>query len=199
MFFKNIAENLGPVPGYMVKDILAFKDDISTGADPRGVLGKGNAIQAFGKMSPNLQKTVSQLSGYLLSQQFAILKEMVVYESLFVTIPSSVSEIAMPTRYLCRAGELIIIPLQGNVTMNSSEFEQGMSMTVGNAYRINNRIPSSFYSSPDFVAAAFNFLDFDLRRYLMPHDISSPYARRKDEYVNPGQAPMEAETPQDAY
>jgi hypothetical protein len=199
MFFKNTAESLGPVPEYMVKDIMANEMAISPTDDPRAVLGKSNAIQGFAKMNFNLQRTLSQLSSYLMSQHIPILKEMVVYESLIVSIPSSVSELQMPTRYLCRAGELIIIPLRGSVTMNSSEFPDSVAMTPGIAYRINNRINSSFYASPDFLAVCYNFLDFDLRRYLMPHDISSPYPRRKDEYINPEQMPVEAETPQDAY
>ena len=92
-----------------------------------------------------------------------------------------------------------MIPLKGNVTMNSQEFPENVVMHGANAYRINNRINSSFYASPDFLAVCYNFLDFDLRRYLMPHDISSPYPRRPDEHLDPHQAPAEAEVPADAY
>jgi hypothetical protein len=199
MFFNNIAETIGPVPEYMIRDIMANEVDIKPTDDPRTILGKGNAVQGFAKMNFNLQRTVTQLSGYLTSQQIPVLKEMVVYESLIVSIPGSVSELTMPTRYLCRVGELIMIPLRGNVTINSGEFDEGVAMSAGIAYRINNRVNSSFYASPDFLAVCYNFLDFDLRRYLMPHDISSPYPRRRDEYVNPVQAPAEAEVPSDAY
>jgi hypothetical protein len=51
----------------------------------------------------------------------------------------------------------------------------------------------------NFLCAAFNYLDFDLKRYLMPHDLISPFVRRKDEYLDPGQAPANIEVPKDAY
>jgi len=199
MFFKNPAEQIGTVPKYMVNDLMAYRYAIAPTSDPRAVLGKSNEIQGLGKMSLDLQKTVSQISGYILSQQFPILKEMVTYESLIVSLPSSYSEIQMPTRYLCRVGELLMVPLHGNVTMYSREFENPMTMSDHNIYRINNRVDSSFNSSPNFLAVCFNYLDFDLKRYLMMHDIMSPFTRREDEYVDPSKALPSLEAPENAY
>lgn len=199
MFFKNPAEQLGTVPRYMINDLMSFRYAIAPTSDPRAVLGKSNEIQGFGKMNADLQKTVGQIGGYILGQQYPILREMVTYESLIVNLPSSYSEIQMPTRYLCRVGELLMIPLRGSVTMYSREFNDPVTMTDGNIYRINNRVDSSFNSSPDFLAVCFNYLDFDLKRYLMLHDIMSPFARREDEYVDPSKAQPSLEAPQDAY
>jgi hypothetical protein len=53
----------------------------------------------------------------------------------------------------------------------------------------NNRIGNRFFSSADFLCAGFTFLDFDLKNYLMPHDLNSPFVRRKDEYADPSLAP----------
>jgi hypothetical protein len=183
----------------MINDLMSFRYAIAPTSDPRAVLGKSNEIQGFGKMNADLQKTVGQIGGYILGQQYPILREMVTYESLIVNLPSSYSEIQMPTRYLCRVGELLMIPLRGSVTMYSREFNDPVTMTDGNIYRINNRVDSSFNSSPDFLAVCFNYLDFDLKRYLMLHDIMSPFARREDEYVDPSKAQPSLEAPQDAY
>lgn len=200
MFFKNISEELGIVPEYMITDILVNDQNIALTADARAILGKANSVQGFGKMSAELQRTLTQISAYIISQQLPLLKNMVVYESLLAGMPTGHSELTMPTRYLCRVGELIIVPLRGTLTMQSTEFPGVINtMTVGNFYRINNRIDSYFESSKDFVACCYNFLDFDLKRYLMPHDINSPFIRRQDEHVNPAEIAADPESPADAY
>jgi hypothetical protein len=200
MFFKNISEELGTVPEYMITDILVNDQHIAPAADPRSVLGKQNTVQGFGKMSAELQRTVTQISSYILSQQIPLLANLVVYESLIAGMPTGHSELNMPTRYLCRVGELIVVPLKGTLTMQSTDFPGVINtMTPGKFYRINNRIDSYFESSKDFVACCYNFLDFDLKRYLMPHDINSPFIRRQDEHVNPAEVAADPESPADAY
>jgi len=199
MYFKNIAENVGILPDYMIKDIMAYESDIEPVKDYRAVLGKENLIQNFVKMSPDLQRQVTQVSSYILSLQLPILKEMVIYESLLVNIPTVTSTIVMPTRYLCRVGELIIAPLKGGCVIESEEFPSSVAFKPGYLYRINNRVNSTFMATPDFLCVAFNLLDFDLRRYLMPHDLRSAFIRRKDEHLNPDEAPDKPGVPKDAY
>lgn len=200
MFFKTICEEVGIVPNYMITDILVNDKNIATVEDPRAILGKGNAVQGFGKMSSELQRTLTQISAYILSQQIPMFKDMVVYESLLVDIPNGRSKIEMPTRYLCRVGELVVVPLRGSIIMQSDEFPDiEAEMLPGYMYRINNRIDSKFGASDDFLAACYNLLDFDLKRYLMPHDISSPFIRRKEEHVDPSTAAPDPEVPADAY
>ena len=200
MFFNTISEAVGIVPQYMIADILVNNRDIVTNKDPRAVLGKENSIMGFGKMTGELQRTLTQVSAYILSQQIPEFKNMVVYESLLVEIPTVFSKIEMPTRYLCRIGELVVVPLKGSLTMESDEFHNvKVIMTPGTMYRINNRIDSRFTATPDFLAACYNLLDFDLKRYLMPHDISSPFIRRRDEYLDPEAAQPDPEVPADAY
>lgn len=199
MYFNKSTETLGDVPKFYINDILELNELIQTTADSRAVLGRNNLIHSYTKMTSQLQQSVSQLSNYVQCQQFPMLKNLVIHESMLITIPSA-SDIIMPTRYLCRVGELIIVPLQGACQQLSLEFpdEPGV-ITTGNVYRINNRINSRFIATPDFICAAFNFLDFDLRRHLMPHDLISPFVRRKDEYPDPESAPANAEVPRDAY
>jgi hypothetical protein len=200
MFFKNISEELGIVPEYMITDILVNSQLIAPVPDPRAVLGRANSVQGYAKMAAELQRTVTQVSAYVVSQQLPVLKNMVVYESLLASIPNGPSELKMPTRYLCRVGELVIVPLRGTLTMRSSEFP-GITntMTPGKFYRINNRMDSCFEGSEDFLASCYNFLDFDLKRYLMLHDINSPFIRRQDEHLDPTQVTADPESPPDAY
>lgn len=200
MFFKNISEELGTVPRYMITDILVNDKHIAPVPDPRAVLGRANSVQGYAKMSPELQRTVTQVSAYIISQQVPLLKNMVVYESLLASIPDGQSELKMPTRYLCRAGELVVVPLRGTLTMRSLEFPGVVTtMTPGYFYRINNRVDSYFEGSKDFIACCYNFLDFDLKRYLMLHDINSPFIRRQDEHVDPAEVAADPESPADAY
>ena len=150
-------------------------------------------------MDGQLQRTITQLGSYIQSQQYPILKHMVAYESLLITLPGA-SDIVMPTRYLCRVGELLVIPLKGKCEVLSDEFPGRIDeLAVGQVYRINNRINSRFNPSHDFLCAAFNYLDHDLKRYLMPHDLISPFIRRKDEHFDPTVAPDNIEVPKDAY
>lgn len=200
MFFKNISEELGIVPEYMIADILVNGKHIAPVPDPRAVLGRSNSVQGYAKMVPELQRVLTQVSAYIISQQLPLLKNMVVYESLLASIPDGKSELKMPTRYLCRVGELVVVPLTGTLTMSSLEFPDITStMTPGKFYRINNRMDSNFEGSEDFVACCYNFLDFDLKRYLMPHDINSPFVRRQDEHINPADVAADPESPADAY
>ena len=199
MYFKNLTESLGTVPRYFINDILDLENLINTGEDGRAVLGRSNQIQPFPKIDSQLQRPVTQLGAYILSQQYPILKHMVVHESLLITLPNT-SDIVMPTRYLCRIGELLVIPLKGSCEVLSDEFAGRIDeLKVGQVYRINNRINSRFNPSHDFLCAAFNYLDHDLKRYLMPHDLISPFVRRKDEYFDPVSAPDNIEVPKDAY
>ena len=198
MYFKQIAEILDQAPNYFVDDILEFKKDIITEQDPRSILGRGNTIQPFPKMPWYLQRSVTALSSYILSQQYPLLKNLVIHESLLVKMPSGVGEVKMPTRYLNRVGELLIVPLSGNGKIGSDEFSDRVDLEVGKVVRINNRVNSRVVLSDDFVCAAFNFLDFDLKKYLMPHDLMSPFVRRKDEHLNPDLAP-EPEVLENAY
>jgi hypothetical protein len=198
MYFNNIAEHIDQVPNYFVSDIMTFSKDIIAEKDLRAIIGKGNTIQIFPKMTPQLQRTVTALSAYIISQQFPLLKNMVIHESLLVKMPATVGEILMPTRYLNRVGELFIVPIQGSGTIASAEFDSKVNLTVGQVTRINNRVNSRVVVSDDFVCAAFSFLDFDLKRYLMPHDLMSPFIRRKDEHIDPSAA-SEPEVVEHAY
>lgn len=199
MFFNNLSEEIGTVPEYMISDIMVNNQQIKPVPDSRPVLGQGNSIQGYAKMSTELQRALTQISAYIISQHIPLLKNMVVYESLLTSLPAGRSELNMPTRYLCRVGELVIVPLCGSVSMHSAEFPGGNHiMTPGQLYRVNNRVNSCFESSEDFVACCFNFLDFDLRRYLMPHDVNSPFARHPDEIVTPSLT-ANSERPADVY
>ena len=71
----------------------------------------------------------------------------------------------------------------------SADFTGPSEIRSGSVFRINNRIGNRFFSSADFICAGFTFLDFDLKNYLMPHDLNSPFVRRKDEYADPSLAP----------
>ena len=116
---------------------------------------------------------------------------MVIYETMLCQPPESlVGDSSQHSRYLNRVGELFLIPITGQVKIATNDFNNASSILApGNIYRINNRIGNRFFSSADFLCAAFTFIDFDLKNYLMPHDLHSPFVRRKDEYADPSLAP----------
>ena len=102
----------------------------------------------------------------------------------------------MPTRYIARAGEQLIIPLLGAAAVTSTEFQGTFGLTTGSVYRLNNRIDSTFTANADFLALFISLVDFDMKKYLLAHDWHSPYTRKKDEYNDPSLAPKVTEVQQ---
>lgn len=190
MYFNNITETIDTIPRYFIDNLLEKSSLISTEDSFRMIVGKGNKIQDMYKMHVELIKPMIAISGYIYSQQYPILKNMVLHESMLMTPPPELTaDTPQHSRYLNRIGELFLVPLTGEVKIATLDFPTPVILKPGNIYRINNRIGSRFYSSPDFLCAGFTFLDFDLKNYLMLHDLNSPFIRRKDEYADPSLAP----------
>ena len=190
MYFNDLTQTIDTIPRYFIDNVLEHESQISTEIDKRSIIGKDNRIQIIAKMPANVIKHVSAIEAYIYSQQYPLLKNMVIYETMLCHPPESlVGDSSQHSRYLNRIGELFLIPLRGQVIIATNDFDTESTLTPGNIYRINNRIGNRYFSSADFVCAAFTFLDFDLKNYLMPHDLHSPFVRRKDEYVDPSLAP----------
>jgi len=190
MYFNNLTQTIDTIPRYFIDNVLEQELHIITEIDKRAIIGKDNKIQIVTKMPVNLIRHVTAIGSYIYSQQYALLKNMVIYETMLCQPPATlVGDSSQHSRYLNRIGELFLIPLRGQVKIATNDFNTTGTLTPGNIYRINNRIGNRFFSSADFVCAAFTFLDFDLKNYLMPHDLHSPFVRRKDEYADPRLAP----------
>lgn len=188
MYFNNIAEKVGEIPSYFIEDSLNKRDLLRMIADERHIIGKNNKIQRFTNADPAVKVNIGDITAYVLSQQFPFLKNMVSYESGIASLDGIVGDIIMPTRYIARAGEQIIVPLSGSATVTSSEFDEVVTLVPGSVYRLNNRVNSTFTASEDFLTMFCSLIDFDLKKYLMTHDLHSPYTRKKDEYKNASSA-----------
>jgi len=192
MYFNYVTQTIDTIPKYFINNILEVSNhNINAELDARSIIGKDNKIQISGKIPANLLRHVSAIGAYIYSQQYALLKNMVIYETMLCQPPESlVGDSSQHSRYLNRVGELFLIPITGQVKIATNDFNNASSILApGNIYRINNRIGNRFFSSADFLCAAFTFIDFDLKNYLMPHDLHSPFVRRKDEYADPSLAP----------
>jgi hypothetical protein len=190
MYFNSITQTIDSIPKYFIDNVLEQKSLITTEIDKRAIIGKDNKIQVVNKMPVPLLKTINDVSAYIYSQQYPLLKNMVIYEIMICQPPETlVGDSSQHSRYLNRIGELFLVPLTGHVRIATNDFNTTSTLTPGHIYRINNRIGNRYFSSDDFVCAAFTFLDFDLKNYLMPHDLNSPFVRRKDEYADPSLAP----------
>lgn len=190
MYFNNITETIDIIPQYFIDNILELSGLIDTKLDKRAILGKDNQIQHITRMPVNLIKHLNAIGAYVYSQQYPLLKNMVIYESMLCRPPESlIGESSQHSRYLNRIGELFLIPLQGSVKILTKDFNTTSTLVPGSIYRINNRIGNRYIGSSDFLSAAFTFVDFDLKNYLMPHDLNSPFIRRRDEYSDPSLVP----------
>lgn len=199
MYFKNLTERIDSIPNYFISNILEHREKFKFNEDLRAIIGKGNKIQKFPDIDMQVLRRVNGISAFIMSQQYPILKNMVVIESMMASpADTEYADVVMPTRYLNRIGELFLIPISGKATIVSHEFS-ACELESGGVYRINNRINSRFICSKDFISVAFNFIDFDLKNYLMPHDLNSPFIRRSDEYIDPSMAPKHTKEPKDAY
>jgi hypothetical protein len=196
MYFNNLVETISTIPNYFLTDILNLKHNIKLAPDERHIIGEGNKIQRFLNADLYVRSYISDITAFVVSQQLPFLKNMVSYESGIVAQNSNVAEIKMPTRYIARAGEQVIIPLSGTATVTSTEFNDTFTLSTGFVYRLNNRINSTFTTSDDFLAVFVSLVDFDMKKYLLAHDWHSPYTRKKDEYANSTLAPeVVEETP----
>lgn len=198
MYFNNLIEPTVSVPRYFIDDLLFLKKSFQLVPDERHILGQGNKIQRFLSAELSVKSALSDITAFAISQQLPFLRNFVSYESGIVSLNGNVAEVKMPTRYIARAGEQLIIPLSGSASVISSEFPTPFTLSPGSMYRFNNRVNSTFTASDDFLAAFVSLVDFDMKRYLLPHDWHSPYTRKKDEYADPSLAPNIAE-PQPVY
>ena len=189
MYFNNLVETISTIPNYFLIDILNLKHNIKLAPDERHIIGEGNKIQRFLNSDPYVRSYISDITAFVISQQLPFLKNMVSYESGIVAQNSNIAEIKMPTRYIARAGEQVIIPLSGTATVTSTEFNDSFTLSTGFVYRLNNRVNSTFTTSDDFLAVFVSLVDFDMKKYLLSHDWHSPYTRKKDEYNDPSLAP----------
>ena len=192
MYFNNTHESIGTIPQYFIDNFLECSGAIDPVLDQRVIIGEGNLIKGIGTMTNGaLIKNILAITGYVYSQQFPLLKNMVAVEQLVCyPNPTLVSEGNQHSRYLARVGELILIPITGWLEVTSHEFPTtGAVMVPGSLYRLNNRIPREYTTSADFMCIGLSFLDFDLSNYLMLHDLNSPFIRRRDEYADPSQVP----------
>jgi len=189
MYFNNIVENVCNIPRYFIDDALEKRDLLRMLPDDRHIIGKKNKIQRFVLADAHIKNKITDVSTYIQSQQLPFLKNMVSYESGIASLDESTADIIMPTRYIARVGEQLIVPLSGTATVISSEFEDSATLIPGFVYRLNNRVNSTFTVSENFLTIFLSMIDFDLKRYLMPHDFNAPYTRKKDEYADAGAAP----------
>lgn len=185
MFFKEVINKLGTVPQYMIYDIVKYKNDINCVADKRALLGIGSDVLSYVSASQDLQTSTLFLRDYISSQHFSCLKNMVPIETAIVVLPNTIHESPKKSRYLCRVGEQIVIPLINTMSITSSEFGISETLETGSIYRLNNRISSVYVGEENFLALTFLFIDFDMKKYLLPHDLNSPFEKQKDEFLDP--------------
>lgn len=183
MFFNKIAEQLDIIPQYFIDDLLEYKSKINFAPDNRFILGKQSMIQSFYNSDPGIKLNITAISAYIYSRQYSVLKNMVQYETSIVQFSQENATIEQPSRYICRMGELILVPLNGQFTIATEDFVESNEFTLstGNVYRINNRVNSSISTDIDFIGIVYSFVDFDLKKYLMPHDWNSIYSIQPDE------------------
>lgn len=192
MYFNSTHEVMGAIPQYFIDNFLECDSAINPVLDQRVIIGEGNLIRGIGTMTDGpLIKNILAITGYVYSQQFPLLRNMVAVEQLVCyPNPTLASEGNQHSRYLARVGELILIPITGQLEVTSHEFPVGnVPLVPGSLYRMNNRIPRLYTASADFVGVGLSFLDFDLSNYLMLHDLNSPFIRRKDEYADSSLVP----------
>lgn len=190
MYFNNITQTIDLIPKYFIDNLLEHESLINTELDKRAIIGKDNKIQGVNKMPLPLIRTVNAIGSYIYSQQYPLLKNLVINETMICQPPETLTgDSSQHSRYLNRIGELFLVPIRGECKILSADFNFTAELKPGSIFRINNRVGNRFISSADFLAVGFTFLDFDLKNYLMPHDLNSPFVRRKDEYADPSLAP----------
>jgi hypothetical protein len=192
MYFNTLIENVASVPRYFIDDILNLRNSIKLIEDDRHIIGQGNKILRFANADVTVRYQISEMTAFVTSQQLPFLKNMVSYESGIASIDGT-ANIIMPTRYIARAGEQLLIPLKGTASVSSKEFDETFTLNPGSIYRLNNRVDSTFTPGPDFLTLFVSLVDFDMKKYLLAHDWHSPYTRKKDEYNDPSLAPVVAE------
>lgn len=204
MYFKSLAENYGTCPKYIIDDIIALEQKFDFTPAKRNMIGENNLLMSGSVMQGELLSNLNFLLNYLVSQHYPILKDKVVYEKTICKPGATVDGYSFPgIRYIYRVGETLMIPLKGSATITSEEFpaDATTKLEVGNIYRINTRCNAQITSSDDFIVANFTLVDFDMHKYLMPHDFYGYFPRRTDETLDYQGEPLKVieEIDQNAY
>lgn len=194
---------MGECPKYMVDDIMALSDQFDFKPGIRNMIGEKNLLMPGSVMQKDLVNNLNFLLNYIISQHYPILKDKIIYEKTICRSGARVDSYDFPKlRYVYRVGETIMVPLSGTGTIKSEEFPSDTTeFKIGNMYRVNTRCAAQIVSSDDFIVANFTLVDFDMYKYLMPHDMHGYFPRRKDEmfdYVH-GTLVAEEETERNAY
>lgn len=186
MYFKKLSEHIGTVPDYVIENMLDSIPEINRLAnkDRRKILGDNSKTLSMVASSQELKNKIEFIQHFILSQQFDFLKNLIPYERTSV-VPGSANDITtLPNRYINRIGESVVVVIAGSCTMSCDEFSNKETMTVGDTWRINTRIPMDYEYSADFVSVVITYIDFDLSHYLMPFDVHGVFPRRRDEWLD---------------
>lgn len=188
MYFKKLADKLGEVPDYVIEELEDCLSEIRTDAKHsplRLIFGNLTKILAFRDSSMELKEKVDFIQYYIMSQQFAVLKDKIPYERTCIIPGTAVDTSILPNRYINRIGESIVLPITGSCSIKCDEFENiPQVMKVGELWRYNTRVPLTYEFSDDFVAVVITYVDFDLSHYLMPFDVHGIFPRRRDEWID---------------
>lgn len=186
MYFNNLAEKLYDAPDYIIEYITKFQKEIRTNAkkDFRQILGIKTLLYSYKNARQEIKEEFEFLQNYIMSQQPEILKNRVPYERTMVMVENLTDETVLPTRYINRIGENIILVVTGSVTLTSGEFPGEFKMQAGEIWRYNSRVPVTYEYTPNFLGVVISYVDFDLTHYLMPFDVHGNMPRRRDEYAD---------------
>lgn len=201
MYFKKLIENFGPIQKYFVDDLMALSDQFEFTYSRRNIIGFTNTLMAGSVMKTELVSNINFLLSYITSQNFDILKDKVIYEKTICKPGVKVDGYDFSVnRYVNRVGETIFVPIRGSAEIRSVEFpNEATKLEIGNLYRINTRCLAQFETDDDFLVVAYTFVDYDMYKYLMPHDFHGPFPRRTDEVFNYEPGKIEKEVDRSAY
>jgi hypothetical protein len=184
MFFLDISEKLAEIPQYFIEDLMQEEKNFKFTEDNRCFIGKGSYTQKYVDSTAQTKTELSNILNFLYSQQFTVLKNLVASEIAIVNTPASPHVSPTNTRYINRIGEQIIIPINYQISITSNEFKKSTILDIGSIYRINSRTDLTFVSNANTIALSIIYIDFDLNKFLLPHDKNSVFPRRKDEYLD---------------
>lgn len=183
MYFKNLVEVLHDIPAYLTEEVAESlaKSKEQPSSDFRRFLGVKNQVLGWRKMEVDLRISTMSIQQFIMSQQNLCLKNLVQYETV-IAIPTTEEVSELSKRYVDKIGELIVVVLQGSLTIQSPEFDETTTLTSGFVYRINNRVPSSITVADGTIALCLLMIDFDLKHYLKEWDLQGNFLRQKEEH-----------------
>lgn len=184
MYFNNTVEHLDAITPSLIHNLLLYKSQYNFSNDARQLLGMYSKTQKYKNSNDDIKQAINDIVNYIQEQQYSIINNCRLVEASIVITQNRHHVLRLPSRKLCHIGEQLVIPIMGKITVTSKSngrpYTKPVILDTGQCYRLNNRLPLTFVSDPEFMALVIIFLD---KSHQYDHSVNIPHNQENSEFL----------------